>query len=135
MSKEIETPDDRARLVARALLSRDSAAYHDDITTPPTEEELFQALRVVLPYAGAIRVPESDDGELGGVMAMVEPVHRIGLTLYPTAMTDSGVVGMVLSLYTPANMGLSTEQVIHLLRGTLDRMAEKSEQPEQPTTH
>lgn len=106
-----ETIAERSITLAKALLSKASKEYHDDVKTHPSEGELAQALMVVMPYFGCLYVPEAPDGELGGVMLTAEPVDRLGLILRPVGQMDDGM-GLAASVYKPNGMEWDTAMSI-----------------------
>ena len=129
MSEDIpfETIAQRSIVLAKALLSKASKEYHDDVKTHPSEGELAQALMIVMPYFACVYVPEAPDGELGGVMLTAEPVERLGLTLRPVAQSGD-TVGMAASIYKPGAMDWDT--AMELLSTVIANMKEKHGRPD-----
>lgn len=118
---DFDTPEGRARLVARALRSPSSIEYHDDVPDGefPSEDMLTSALLVLMPLFGSIRVPEHLDGELGGVLLTVTPVSHIAITIYPPAMGEPDG-GSSLALYKPP--GVTTDTAISRLAHALSML-------------
>lgn len=119
-----ETIAQRAILLAKALLSKESREYHDDVTDHPGEGELAQALMVVMPYFAMLHIPEAPDGELGGVMLTAEPVERLAMIMRP-CFHDGGTRGMAVSTYKPSGMEWSV--AIAMMSAVISSMAEEAD--------
>jgi hypothetical protein len=98
-----ETIAQRSILLAKALLSKASKEFHNDVHEHPSEGELAQALMVVMPYFASLHIPESDDGDLGAVVITAEPVDRIAMIARPCGRIGEGH-GLAVSLYKPNHM-------------------------------
>jgi hypothetical protein len=105
MSEEtpFDTISQRAIVLAKALLSKDSREYHDDIKTFPSEGELAQALMVVMPFFASLHIPEVAPGEFGSTMVTAEPTERLAIILRPCGRVGDAH-GMTAAVYKPPGM-------------------------------
>lgn len=120
-----ETTAQRAIVMAKALLSKASKEYHDDVKNHPSEGELAQALMVVMPYFASIHIPETGVGEFGGLMLTAEPTERLALLLRPCGQIDDGHHGMAACLYKPD--GVSGEAALKMLAAVIMSMKDEVE--------